>query len=404
MDNPLRSMSVGTGLGFRRFAGALALGSGLIYLLDPESGRRRRARLSEKATHVAHLTRRAAHKTAADLENRGRGLLCSARSVALRDRSEPVPDEILVERVRSRLGTMVSHPHAVTVTARDGVVTLAGPILEGEASRLIRGARHVSGVRRVVDHLERHEPAEHVPGLQGDAHRNRRPELFQESWAPAIRLMTGAAGGALLVGGLAQSGPGRLILGGAGSLLLARALTNLPMKRLFGVGAGYRAIDVEKAIWIAAQPDRVFGFVRNLRNLPRFMSHLESVVEMDGARSHWVARGPAGIPVTWDVELTLVEKDRLIAWRSTLNSTVRSAGTIRFEPDDKGRTLTSVRLSYNPPAGAIGHAVSRLFGADPKRALDDDMLRLKSLIENGKASAHGHTVTREELVPPASTN
>jgi uncharacterized membrane protein len=56
-----------------------------------------------------------------------------------------------------------------------------------------------------------------------------------------------------------------------------------------------------------------------------------------------------------------------------------------------------VQLSYNPPAGALGHAVASLFGADPKRAMDEDMVRLKSLLEEGKTRADGEAVNIEEL-------
>jgi uncharacterized membrane protein len=56
-----------------------------------------------------------------------------------------------------------------------------------------------------------------------------------------------------------------------------------------------------------------------------------------------------------------------------------------------------VRMSYHPPGGAIGHAVASLFGADPKAAMDDDLARLKSLLEVGKAGAHGTHVTKEQL-------
>jgi uncharacterized membrane protein len=42
-----------------------------------------------------------------------------------------------------------------------------------------------------------------------------------------------------------------------------------------------------------------------------------------------------------------------------------------------------VRLNYNPPAGAIGHAVAGLFGADPKTEMDQDLVRMKTLIETG---------------------
>ena len=57
-----------------------------------------------------------------------------------------------------------------------------------------------------------------------------------------------------------------------------------------------------------------------------------------------------------------------------------------------------MRLSYNPPAGALGHAGAWLMGTDLKTALDEDMVRLKSLLEHGKTTAaSGETVRRDEL-------
>jgi len=55
-------------------------------------------------------------------------------------------------------------------------------------------------------------------------------------------------------------------------------------------------------------------------------------------------------------------------------------------------------LSYNPPAGAIGHAAAWLLGQDLKTALDEDMVRLKSFLEHGKTTAaSGETVRRDAL-------
>ncbi len=54
-------------------------------------------------------------------------------------------------------------------------------------------------------------------------------------------------------------------------------------------------------------------------------------------------------------------------------------------------------MSYNPPAGAVGHTVAALLGADPKREMDDDLARFKSLIERGETTAHNQKVTREEV-------
>ncbi len=77
---------------------------------------------------------------------------------------------------------------------------------------------------------------------------------------------------------------------------------------------------------------------------------------------------------------------------------VENAGIIHFEEAGGGRTRLDIRLSYNPPAGAIGHAFAKLLGADPKKQMDDDLLRFKSLMELGKATGH-ETVTRDELRP-----
>ncbi|MGH8626155.1 MAG: hypothetical protein ACREYC_13115 [Gammaproteobacteria bacterium] len=43
-------------------------------------------------------------------------------------------------------------------------------------------------------------------------------------------------------------------------------------------------------------------------------------------------------------------------------------------------------MSYNPPAGALGHVVAKIFGADPKTVLDEDLLRMKTFLETGKAA------------------
>jgi hypothetical protein len=104
-----------------------------------------------------------------------------------------VDDETLVERVRARLGRACSHPHAIDVYARDGEVTLRGPILAEEVDQVIAAARRVRGVRAVINELTPHRSADGVPSLQG---RGRVPgsslDFFQSRWAPATRALVGA--------------------------------------------------------------------------------------------------------------------------------------------------------------------------------------------------------------------
>jgi uncharacterized membrane protein len=54
-------------------------------------------------------------------------------------------------------------------------------------------------------------------------------------------------------------------------------------------------------------------------------------------------------------------------------------------------------MAYQPPAGALGHAIARLLGADPKTLLDEDFVRLKSLFEKGKTRTHGRVVTLDQV-------
>jgi len=126
------------------------------------------------------------------------------------------------------------------------------------------------------------------------------------------------------------------------------------------------------------------------------MSHLKEVRPKNG-RSHWVAAGPAGISISWDAEITEQRPNQLLAWSSVPSSTIRTEGRVRFDTEPDGRTRVSIRMSYCPPAGVLGHAVACLFGADPKSEMDDDLVRLKSLLEVGKTRAHGVPVTREQV-------
>jgi uncharacterized membrane protein len=43
-----------------------------------------------------------------------------------------------------------------------------------------------------------------------------------------------------------------------------------------------------------------------------------------------------------------------------------------------------VILRYDPPAGVVGAAVAKLFGEDPERQVQDDLRRLKQVMEAGE--------------------
>ena len=143
-------------------AGALAAGAFATFFLDPDQGRRRRAiardRLSSGLRPAADSSPALAH----GLRNRTTGLVAGARR---RLSPAPVSDDVLAERVRARMGHIVSHS-SIDVQAVQGEVTLRGPVLDTEIEGLLRAVRAVPGVHGVVNQLEPHPRPGNIPGLQ----------------------------------------------------------------------------------------------------------------------------------------------------------------------------------------------------------------------------------------------
>jgi uncharacterized membrane protein len=271
-------------------------------------------------------------------------------------------------------------------------------VLEHEADALLRRVGRVRGVRGVEDRLERHRDAGDVPGLQGGVRRRGpRPAFAQTVWSPTARVAAGTAGLALVLTGLRTAGVSGAALGVAGATLAARALTNLELRRLLGIGAGRRAVVIQKTIDVNASVSEVYDLWSRYENFPRFMSHVREVRRGGDGRSRWTVAGPAGVTVEWETEETAREPERLIAWRTVPGAVVAHAGIVRFDPTAWGTTRVQVQMSYNPPSGAVGHGLAALLGSDPKRAMDEDLVRFKSLLEEGRTRAHGQTVRREAL-------
>jgi uncharacterized membrane protein len=356
-------------------AGAAALAT---YFLDPQQGRRRRAVLRDKAFgRLSHLGE-ASRVVAVDVRNRAIGTLSALRQRVV---AHDVPDEILAERVRAALGRVVSHPGSIDVQASQGTVMLRGPILEREANRALRAVRAVPGVHGVRDELEHHEQAGDVPGLQGGRTRLRRPDIAQEHWAPATRLVVGVAGAAMALYGLGRRSLSAPLLLATGGALVARAATNMETRRLLGWG-GRRSIDFTKTLHIEAPVEKVFEFWSNFENFPKFMRNVLEVRKNRDDSWHWEVAGPLGARVQWDSTVTQLVPNEFISWATVPGAQVQHAGRVRFQSEGNGTRL-QIEMGYNPAGGAIGHAVASLFGADPLTEMDQDLMRLKAYFETG---------------------
>jgi len=398
---------------FRLLMGAV-IGATAMYYFDPARGRYRRSLVANQLVHARRESSRAARIVGRDVANRARGTVASLRSTLMPTSAD---DAVLEARTRACLGRVVSHPASIRVEARDGVVTLSGPILEDEIPELLHCVERVHGVREVRDELEAHKEPGNVPGLQGGSRRrgSRSGPFEQANWSPTERFAAAVGGALTLAYGMRQRGVTGTVLGAAGLLLFGRAASNLDLRRLLGVGEERRAIDVQKSIRIRAPVEEVFALWDDFENFPSFMSHVVRVRRLgsgDENRWRWTVRGPSGTRAEFDAVVTEREQNRLIAWRTDASSVVRHGGVVLFLGNDDGTTTVDVKMSYDPIGGALGHAVAWLLGADPKHQMDDDLLRMKTFLETGRAprdaAAHtpgeAHRQPLHEEEPPPRTH
>ncbi len=156
-------------------------------------------------------------------------------------------------------------------------------------------------------------------------------------------------------------------------------------RRALGGSAG---MTVDESVIINRPVSEHYRFWRNLENLPRFMSHLESVERITDTLSRWRAKGPAGRVVEWNAEIINEVPDKVIGWKSIEGSDVASAGSVNFDPVGPASTRVRVRLQYSPPGGKLGAAVARVLGSDPATEIRKDLQRFKQMVEERENSEH----------------
>jgi uncharacterized membrane protein len=329
-----------------------------------------------------------AGRTFRDLRNRAEGLLARTRSGLS---PHEVPDEVLHDQIRSRLGRVVSHPGAIDVTVRNGRVSLYGPILDEEVGPLLAELCSLRGIRDLEDTLEVHGGREIPSSLRAVGSPERIRAWKRDTWPAALRLAAGSAGGALLLASVRKGKVATGALAGTGTALLLRSAFNMPWSRIAGVGAGRTAVDVRKSIHVDAPVEDVFDLWSNFENMPSFFSNVKEVRRTDHPGEYrFTVSGPGGVPVEWNARVTRIVPNELVGWKTVSDSLVKNAGMVEFRPENGG-TRVDVHLKYNPGLGALGHAAAKLFGADPKTLMDEDLGRMKAYLESGRRSPFAST-------------
>ncbi|MGL4609914.1 MAG: SRPBCC family protein [Trueperaceae bacterium] len=145
-------------------------------------------------------------------------------------------------------------------------------------------------------------------------------------------------------------------------------------------------IRAANSVTIMKSPEELYNYWRKLENLPKIMSHLETVEETSDVHSHWVAKAPLGATVEWNAEITEDIPNQKIAWRSLPNSQVPNEGYVEFNSAGEGRgTVVHVSLTYTPPGSAAGAGIAKLFGQEPNQQIAKDMRTFQQMMEIGES-------------------
>lgn len=237
------------------------------------------------------------------------------------------------------------------------------------------------------------DPEQHVPASSWNVGSgNGRVNVGETE-----RMASLIGGGLLAMHGLTRGSMTGLALAAIGGSLVYRGVSgHCQMYEALGMNSAThnrqtsipakQGVKFEESITVQKSREELYRFWRNFENLPQVMRHLESVKDLGGGRSHWVAKGPTGL-VEWDAEIITERPNEMISWRSLEESDVQTSGSVHFKPATGNRgTEVKVSLRYNPPAGRIGAAIAWLVGQDPEQQVREDLRTFKRVMECGSAA------------------
>jgi len=198
------------------------------------------------------------------------------------------------------------------------------------------------------------------------------------------RILMITSGGYLLYKGLSKNDKSITQIGSGGAMLL---------RGISGYCPVYDAVDhlkndkssnvnIRVSSIIDKPVNEVYTFWRDFENLPKFMSHIESVKPLSFTTSQWTANGPAGVgKISWNAEIVKDEQDRLISWNSLPDSSIKNAGKVVFRPSGNGTEII-VTISYHAPLGIAGESAAKLLNPYFEKLVKDDIMNLKTYLES----------------------
>jgi uncharacterized membrane protein len=380
------------------FFGGVATAAAAIFFLDDKHGRDRRAKAGQGARKIAAGIAQGATLATRDTQHR---LLGAAKHAWFTLRQQPCDDRILVERIRSRMGRIVSRPHDIHVASDGGTVTLWGHATEVEAHALVDSVRGMRGVREIMDHLDIREAATDRERHQDPLRAARNATTLQ--WSPARRLATSLAGAALARYGWRRHDDIGAAISLMGAGLAVQSWMRHNVHSVLAFTDDCPGFALERTVKIKAPLSDIYDFWSDPENYPKVFSHIAAVERQGENLYRWTINGPAGIPIHWEGIIVRTVPNTIVEWKSLPGSTVGNFGVARFDANYDASTRLHIRMFYRPPAGILGRFLAELLGADPKKVLDQDLARLKQIFEKDQDFVQTLKRGGDELLKIATT-
>ena len=150
-----------------------------------------------------------------------------------------------------------------------------------------------------------------------------------------------------------------------------------------------RDVDTDRAllaesVTINRPAQELYDFWRDPTNLVQVMENLVSIEPLGPDRSRWTVKAPAGNEVSWESVITKDVPGSEIYWQSAEGADISNSGHIEFRDAGARGTVVRAVIAYDPPGGAVGQFIAKLFQREPRIQTRRDLHRFKQLMETGE--------------------
>lgn len=154
---------------------------------------------------------------------------------------------------------------------------------------------------------------------------------------------------------------------------------------------------VGRSVTIAKPRQELYAYWRDFKNLPSFMENVDQVAVVDDRKSRWTIRAPGETDIEFISTITDDRPGAEIAWESEEGAPVRNSGRVTFTDAAGNRgTVVDLTIAYDPPGGAVGQMIAKLFQREPHIQARRDLKRFKQLMETGEIATSAQTEQQKQ--------